>query len=111
MLKLKALFGGFVKNYNLNKSYRSTLQIMEYASKLLDENAVVPFVRKGKYDVEEVEVKNEEDLIDAILEALEEYDDENYDNIAIMESSCSSGTPKSTRQLYVFSLKVLPSAE
>ncbi len=34
-----------------------------------------------------------------------------YDNIAIMESSCSSGTPKSTRQLYVFSLKVLPSAE
>ena len=84
MLKLKALFGGFVKNYNLNKSYRSTLQIMEYASKLLDENAVVPFVRKGKYDVEEVEVKNEEDLIDAILEALEEYDDENYDNIAII---------------------------
>ncbi|WP_304406185.1 UvrD-helicase domain-containing protein [uncultured Clostridium sp.] len=84
MLKLKALFGGFVKNYNLNKGYRSTLQIMEYASKLLDENAVVPFVRKGKYDVEEVEVKNEEDLIDAILEALEEYDDENYDNIAII---------------------------
>ena len=84
MLKLKLLFGGFVKNYALNKSYRSTLQIMEYASKLLDENAIVPFVRKGKYDVEEVEVKDEDDLIDTILETLEEYDDENYDNIAII---------------------------
>ena len=42
------------------------------------------FVRKGKFDVEEVEVNNEDDLIDTILEALEEYDDENYDNIAII---------------------------
>ena len=84
MLKLKSLFGGFVKNYALNKSYRSTFQIMEYASRLLDENAIVPFVRKGKYDVEEVEVKDEDDLIDTILETLEEYDDENYDNIAII---------------------------
>lgn len=84
MLKLKSLFGGFVKNYALNKSYRSTFQIMEYASKLLDENAIVPFVRKGKYDVEEVEVKDKDDLIDTILETLEEYDDENYDNIAII---------------------------
>lgn len=84
MLKLKSLFGGFVKNYALNKSYRSTLQIMEYASKLLDQNAIVPFVRKGKFDVEEVEVKDEDDLIDTILETLEDYDDENYDNIAII---------------------------
>lgn len=84
MLKLKSLFGGFVKNYALNKSYRSTFQIMEYASKLLDENAIVPFVRKGKYDVEEVEVNDQDDLIDTILESLEDYDDENYDNIAII---------------------------
>ena len=84
MLKLKSLFGGFVKNYALNKSYRSTFQIMEYASKLLDENAIVPFVRKGKFDVEEIEVNNEDDLIDTILESLEEYDDENYDNSAII---------------------------
>ncbi|MBS4957163.1 MAG: AAA family ATPase [Clostridium sp.] len=84
MLKLKSLFGGFVKNYALNKSYRSTFQIMEYASKLLNENAIVPFVRKGKYDVEEIQVKDEDDLIDTILETLEEYDDENYDNIAII---------------------------
>lgn len=84
MLKLKSLFGGFVKNYALNKSYRSTFQIMEYASKLLDENAIVPFVRKGEYDVEEVNINDKDDLIDTILETLEDYDDENYDNIAII---------------------------
>lgn len=84
MLKLKSLFGGFVKNYSLNKSYRSTFQIMEYASKLLNENSIVPFVRKGKYDVEEINIKDEDDLIDTILETLEDYEDENYANIAII---------------------------
>ena len=79
MLRLKSLFGGFVKNYALNKSYRSTFQIMEYASKLLNEDAIVPFVRKGKYDVEEIDVKDQDDLIDTILETLEDYYDENYE--------------------------------
>ena len=84
MLRLRELFGGFTKNFELNKSYRSTQQIMEYASKLVDENAIVPLVRKGKYDVEEVTVSDEDDLIDTLLETLEAYDDENYDNIAII---------------------------
>ena len=84
MLRLKELFGGFTKNFELNKSYRSTQQIMEYASKLVDENAIVPLVRKGKYNVEEVTVSNNDDLIDTLLETLEAYDDEEYDNIAII---------------------------
>ena len=84
MLRLEDIYGKFVKRFDLNKSYRSTQQIMEYASKLLDENAIVPFVRKGKYDVEEIEINDKEDLIDTILETLEEYDDENYENIAVI---------------------------
>ncbi len=84
MLKLKKLYGGFVKNFELNKSYRSTQQIMEYANKVLAEDAIVPFVREGKYDVEEHEVNNGDDLIDKILEILEEYDDDEYENIAII---------------------------
>lgn len=86
MLKLKELFGGFVKDFSLNKSYRSTYQIMEYASNLLDEKAVVPFVRKGEFDVLETEVPeaDKEGLIDVILELLEEYDEEKYENIAII---------------------------
>ena len=86
MLKLKELFGGFVIDFNLSKSYRSTYQIMEYASKILDEEAIVPFVRKGKFDVLETEVPEEdkEGLIDVLLELLEEYEDEKYENIAII---------------------------
>ena len=84
MLNLKSLFGGFTKYFELNKSYRSTYQIMQYANKLLDENAIVPFVREGKYDVEEIKVKDKEDLIDTLLETLESYEDENYENIAII---------------------------
>ena len=84
MLSLKPLFGGFTKYFDLNKSYRSTYQIMQYANKLLDEHAIVPFVREGKYDVEEVKVNDKEDLIDTLLETLEAYEDENYENVAII---------------------------
>ncbi|MEG1483559.1 HelD family protein [Clostridium sp.] len=89
MLKLKEIFGGFVKEFSLNKSYRSTYQIMKYASKLLDEKAIVPFVRKGKFDVVETDVPKEdkEGLIDVILELLEEYDEDKYENIAIITKS------------------------
>lgn len=84
MLNLKPLFGGFTKYFDLNKSYRSTYQIMQYANKLLDEHAIVPFVREGKYDVEEVKINDKEDLIDTLLETLEAYEDENYENVAII---------------------------
>ncbi|GAA0086901.1 AAA family ATPase [Clostridium sp. CTA-7] len=86
MLKLKDIFGGFFKLFELNKSYRSTYQIMEYASRLLDENAVVPFVRKGEFDVLETVVPKDdkEDLIDVILNLLEDYQEEKYENIAII---------------------------
>ena len=86
MLRLKELFGGFFKLFELKKSYRSTYQIMEYASKFLDENSVVPFVRKGEFDVLETVVPKEdkEDLIDVILSLLEDYDEENYENIAVI---------------------------
>ncbi len=86
MLRLKEIFGGFYNLYELNKSYRSTYQIMEYASKLLDENAVVPFVRKGEFDVLETTVPKDdmEDLIDVILNLLEDYQEERYENIAVI---------------------------
>ncbi|MBE6054246.1 MAG: ATP-dependent DNA helicase [Clostridium sartagoforme] len=86
MLRLKEIFGGFFNLHELKKSYRSTYQIMEYASKLLDENAVVPFVRKGEFDVLETTVpKNDtEDLIEVIVNLLEDYQEEKYENIAII---------------------------
>lgn len=86
MLKLKDIFGNFFSLFELKKSYRSTYQIMEYASKILDENAIVPFVRKGEFDVlETVAPKDDkEDLIDVILNLLEDYQEEKYENIAII---------------------------
>ncbi|MGL5379311.1 HelD family protein [Clostridium sp.] len=86
MLRMKELFGGFVSLFELNKSYRSTFQIMDYASKLLDENAIVPFVRKGEFDVLETSVpeSDKEGLIDVLLNLLEDYQEENYENIAII---------------------------
>ena len=86
MLKLKDIFGGFYNLFELKKSYRSTYQIMEYASKLLDENAIVPFVRKGEFDVLETIVPkgDKEDLINVILNLLEDYQEEKYENIAII---------------------------
>ncbi|MGG7144682.1 HelD family protein [Clostridium nigeriense] len=86
MLRLKDIFGGFFNLFELKKSYRSTYQIMEYANKFLDENSVVPFVRKGEFDVLETTVpKNDmEDLIDVILNLLEDYQEEKYENVAII---------------------------
>jgi len=86
MLKLKDLFGGFVNLHQLNKSYRSTQQIMEYSNKFLDENIIVPFVRKGEFDVMETSIPESEtdDIIDTLLNLLEDYEEEKYENIAII---------------------------
>lgn len=86
MLRLKDIFGGFFNLYGLNKSYRSTYQIMEYANKFLDEDVVVPFVRKGEFDVLETIVPkgDTEDLIEVIVNLLEDYQEEKYENIAII---------------------------
>lgn len=86
MLKLKELFGGVVNLHQLNKSYRSTQQIMEYSNKFLDENIIVPFVRKGEFDVIETSIPESEkdDIIDTLLNLLEDYEEEKYENIAII---------------------------
>ncbi|MDU5414249.1 MAG: AAA family ATPase, partial [Clostridium perfringens] len=52
--------------YNLNKSYRSTYEIMEYANKYLDEDRIIPIVRHGK-PVEEIEFHNSEELSESII--------------------------------------------
>lgn len=86
MLRLKDLFDDSYQLFELNKSYRSTYQIMEYANKFIDENSVVPFVRKGEFDVLETSVPKEdkEDLIEVLLNLLEDYEEEKYENIAII---------------------------
>ncbi|WP_346967452.1 HelD family protein [Clostridium perfringens] len=69
--------------YNLNKSYRSTYEIMEYANKYLDEDRIIPIVRHGK-PVEEIEFHNNEELSESIIESLKEFLNEGLESIAII---------------------------
>ncbi|MDU7886419.1 MAG: AAA family ATPase, partial [Clostridium perfringens] len=49
MMELEKIFDDVNPEiYNLNKSYRSTYEIMEYANKYLDEDRIIPIVRHGK---------------------------------------------------------------
>ncbi|HFF9317590.1 TPA: UvrD-helicase domain-containing protein [Clostridium perfringens] len=69
--------------YNLNKSYRSTYEIMEYANKYLDEDRIIPIVRHDK-PVEEIEFHNNEELSESIIESLKEFSNEGLESIAII---------------------------
>lgn len=84
MLRLKEILGSIVKEYKLDKSYRSTYQIMEYANKLLKTDSVVPFVREGKFDVKEHRLDDKEDLIQLVVALLEDFDELKYENVAVI---------------------------
>jgi len=83
MLHLDELFGSSVQEYSLNKSYRSTQQIMEYASKFLDENRIIPLVRNGEPVLEE-ETESIEDTVETLVSIIEDYEEEGLENIAII---------------------------
>ncbi len=83
MVNLQSIFGDKVINYSLNKSYRSTQEIMEYASKFLHEERIVPLVRNGEKVLEE-EVTNIEDQVETILSIIEDYEEEGLESIAVI---------------------------
>ncbi|AQS07645.1 RNA polymerase recycling motor HelD [Clostridium beijerinckii] len=72
-----------ITKYELNKSYRSTQEIMEYSNKFLDKDKIVPLVRKGEPVIEE-EVSNNEEFVDTIISLIEDYEEEGYENIAVI---------------------------
>lgn len=72
-----------IKYYNLDKSYRSTVEIMEYANKFLEKDIIVPLVRNGD-EVWEKEVHTEETLEECLLERILRYKEEGYESIAVI---------------------------
>ncbi len=68
--------------FNLNKSYRSTKEIIDFASAYLKEDKVVPLVRSGK-PVEKVTV-SEEQLEGKINEIIKEYKQDGLESIAVI---------------------------
>ncbi|MBS6041172.1 MAG: AAA family ATPase [Clostridium baratii] len=72
-----------IMNFSLNKSYRSTQEIMEYASKFLKEERIVPLVRNGEKVLEE-ETENIEETIDTVNSIIEDYEEEGLESIAVI---------------------------
>ncbi|MBE6070379.1 MAG: ATP-dependent DNA helicase [Clostridium butyricum] len=86
MVNLEKVFNDInveIKNFNLNKSYRSTQEIMEYANRFLDEEKIVPLVRHGEEVMEEI-VEDESEFIDTIISIIEDYEEDNCENIAVI---------------------------
>jgi DNA helicase-2/ATP-dependent DNA helicase PcrA len=72
-----------VQEFKLNTSYRSTVEIMEYANKYLHADPIVPIVRNGEM-VTEKSISNKQELKNFILEKIEEFKTKSYENIAII---------------------------
>lgn len=84
MMELEKIFDDINPEiYNLNKSYRSTYEIMEYANKYLNEDRIIPLVRHGK-SVEELEFNNTEEFGDAVIDSLREFSNDGLESIAII---------------------------
>ena len=72
-----------IKKYELNKSYRSTQEIMEYSNKFLDKDRIVPLVRRGEAVIEE-EVSSNDDFINTLISVIEDYEEDECENIAVI---------------------------
>ncbi|GAA0733539.1 HelD family protein [Clostridium oceanicum] len=84
MLKIdKILDKVDTKYYYLQKSYRSTKQIMEYANKFLKTNTIVPLVREGNNVVIE-NINDEKSLKENIFYHIDRFKQKGYENIAIV---------------------------
>lgn len=82
MTELEKIFDN-VENFALNKSYRSTKEIMEYANKYLKEDKIVPIVRSGK-EVVEKSFSSYETLVEEIHSNLHYLVKEGFESIAVV---------------------------
>lgn len=82
MLKLQNILHN-VEYFELNKSYRSTKEIMEYANDYLKEDKIVPIVREGKPVIEK-DFKNLEELGLELENTIINLREEGYESIAVI---------------------------
>lgn len=83
LIDLKEVFKEELKYFNLNKSYRSTKQIIDYANGYLTEDKIVPFVRDGA-EVEYKIFKERPQLIKSLKTALDNFKSKGYETIAVI---------------------------
>lgn len=82
MMRLKEILDN-VEYFPLNKSYRSTKEIMEYSNKYLKEDKIVPIVRSGK-EVVEKDFSNLDALCNEIDKTIHNLRKEGLESIAII---------------------------
>ncbi|MEW8956650.1 UvrD-helicase domain-containing protein [Clostridium sp.] len=72
-----------IKMFSLNKSYRSTKEIMDYANKFITGDNIVPLVRSGDKVYEE-EVNSIEELAVSIKNTIDDMEEEGLESLAII---------------------------
>ncbi|MBM7870342.1 DNA helicase-2/ATP-dependent DNA helicase PcrA [Clostridium pascui] len=72
-----------VQHFKLDKSYRSTKQIMEFANKYIQSDNIVPLVRSGE-EVEVTEFKQYEDIEEKLLMNISKLKEKGHESIAII---------------------------
>ena len=72
-----------VEVFKLNKSYRSTKEIMEYSNKYLNDTSIVPMVRTGE-PVEEIEAFSDDQVKKEIIYAVNKLKASGLENIAVI---------------------------
>ncbi|MCY6355948.1 HelD family protein [Clostridium sp. ZS2-4] len=82
MLKLDKVMDN-VEQFNLNKSYRSTKEIMEYANNYLKDDKIVPLVRNGEKVIEK-DFKSKEEFVEEVRETIHKLRNEGFESIAIV---------------------------
>ncbi|MGL4760488.1 MAG: HelD family protein [Sarcina sp.] len=84
MLELADIFNDVeAEIYNLNNSYRSTSEIMEYANKFLKEDKIVPLVREGE-KVETLITSDVQEFKNKILSQIKKLNAEGLESVAII---------------------------
>ncbi|MEG0306679.1 MAG: AAA family ATPase [Clostridium sp.] len=87
---LEEIFSGdLVEVFKLNKSYRSTKEIMEYSNKYINDVSIVPMVRTGS-SVGEMKSTSDIELLEKIVEVVNCLKEKELNNIAIITKNLAS---------------------
>lgn len=111
-----------VKRFELNKSYRSTEEIMTYANKFIESTKKVPLVRHGDAVLEQ-NYSNDSEFREKVFKIVEKYKEKGYESISIvtknlseankvkdvLEGSIKSNLIRSENQFYRGGISIIPS--
>lgn len=72
-----------IEYFKLDKSYRSTQEIMGYANNYLKDESIIPLVRNGEKVIEE-QIGSREKLKEELLKSIKEFKEKGYESIAVI---------------------------